>query len=176
MDMNMDGGRGWVWSGYNPTATPTAKYIHPQNNVEMISSGGGGGGGNQGANGGSGNKVSGDGGKTDDNNENSGGAGGGAAPPSEGGNGGNSSVRNPSYNGNGGKGIISSITGKDVEYGGGGAAGRWNGEVNRNGISTNKDNKATMNDISSIQTSLNQQSIKVKEDYLYCSPNSLGCK
>ena len=47
---------------------------------------------------------------------------------------------------------------------------------NRNGISTNKDNKATMNDISSIQTSLNQQSIKVKEDYLYCSPNSLGCK
>jgi len=131
-----DGGRGWVWSGYNPTATPTAKYIHPQNNVEMISSGGGGGGGNQGANGGSGNKVSGDGGKTDDNNGNSGGAGGGAAPPSLGGNGGNSSVRNPSYNGNGGKGIISSITGKDVEYGGGGAAGRWDGEVNRNGIST----------------------------------------
>ena len=131
-----DGGRGWVWSGCTPTETPTAKYIHPQNNIEMISSGGGGGGGNLGANGGSGNKVSGDGGKTDDNNGNSGGAGGGAAPPSEGGNGGNSSIRNPSYNGNGGKGIISSITGKKVEYGGGGAAGRWNGEVNRNGISS----------------------------------------
>ena len=42
-----------------------------------------------------------------------------------------------------------------------------------NGISVNK---ATMNDISSIQTSLNEKSIKVKDDYLYCSPNSVGCK
>lgn len=42
-----------------------------------------------------------------------------------------------------------------------------------NGILTNN---ANMNNISSIQTSLNEKSIKVKEDYLYCSPNSLGCK
>ena len=131
-----DGGRGWVWSGYNPSATPTAKYIHPVDNIELISSGGGGGGGNLGANGGSGNSVSGNGGKTDDNNQNSGGGGGGAASPSNGGNGGNSSITGNSYNGNGGKGIISSITGKDVEYGGGGAAGRWNEPVNRNGVSS----------------------------------------
>ena len=131
-----DGGRGWVLSGYNPSATPTVKYIHPVDNTEMTSSGGGGGGGNRGADGGSGNTVSGNGGKTDDNNQTSGGAGGGAASPSNGGNGGNSSVTGNSYNGNGGKGIISSITGKDVEYGGGGAAGRWDNSVNRIGISS----------------------------------------
>ena len=130
-----DGGRGWVWSGYNPSATPTAKYIHPQNKSELTSSGGGGGGA-QGANGGSGNSVSGNGGKNDDNNGNSGGGGGGAAPPNEGGNGANSSITGNSYNGNGGKGIVSSITGKNVEYGGGGASARWNGEVNRNGVSS----------------------------------------
>ena len=49
----------------------------------------------------------------------------------------------------------------------------YNNNRRNNGISVNK---ATMNDISSIQTSLNEKSIKVKDDYLYCSPNSVGCK
>ena len=49
----------------------------------------------------------------------------------------------------------------------------YNNNRRNNGISVNK---ATMNDISSIQTSLNEKSIKVKDDYLYCSPNSIGCK
>lgn len=44
---------------------------------------------------------------------------------------------------------------------------------NRNGRTLYQ---ANMNDISSIQKSLNEKSIKVEEQYLYCSPNSIGCK
>ena len=150
-----DGGRGWVNSACSPSQTPTAKYTIPythkhsksnpshRHTKTMISSGGGGGTGNQSHSnnrnikGGSGNTVSGNGGRSDDNNQVSGGAGGGAAPPSKGGNGGNSSIKGASYTGNGGKGIISSITGKAIEYGGGGAAGRWDGlRVNKNGKSS----------------------------------------
>ena len=40
----------------------------------------------------------------------------------------------------------------------------------------NGGNSVNMDDISSIQKSLNEKSIKVKDNYLYCSPNSIGCK
>jgi hypothetical protein len=148
-------GRGWVPSACIPTKTPTAEFLSPYtythkhkkgepthtHRIKMKSSGGGGGAGNQSQNnnikGGSGNTVSGNGGRCDDNNQQSGGAGGGAAPPSKGGNGGNSSIKKgKSYNGDGGRGIISTITGKEIEYGGGGAAGRWNTGVNKRGISS----------------------------------------
>ena len=107
-------------------------YIDPNTGETKTTSGGGGGTRHKGTSGsvvlngitygGNGNGVSGYGGVNDDNNEGSGGAGGGAAPPSQGGNGGNSSYGGgTSYTGNGGKGIISYITGTSIEYGGGGA-------------------------------------------------------
>jgi len=112
-------------------------YIDPNTGETKTTSGGGGGTRHKGTSGsvvlngitygGNGNGVSGYGGVNDDNNEGSGGAGGGAAPPSQGGNGGNSSYGGgTSYTGNGGKGIISYITGTSIEYGGGGAGASQN--------------------------------------------------
>lgn len=47
-----------------------------------------------------------------------------------------------------------------------------------NGNNRNRETiyQANIDDISSIQKSLNEKSIKVKDEYLYCSPNSIGCK
>jgi len=111
-------------------------YIDPKTGETKTTSGGGGGTRHQGTSGsvvlngitygGTGNNVSGYGGVNNDNNEGTGGAGGGAAAPPLG-NGGNSAGGASSYTGNGGKGIISSITGTSIEYGGGGAGGSWYG-------------------------------------------------
>lgn len=46
---------------------------------------------------------------------------------------------------------------------------------NRNGINQSL-LPINMNDISSLQTSLNEKSIIVEDRYLYCSPNSQGCR
>ena len=52
----------------------------------------------------------------------------------------------------------------------------YNNNNRRNNGNGGMDNNANMNDILSIQTSLNEKQIKVNEPYLYCSPNSSGCK
>jgi hypothetical protein len=113
---------GWC-GGQPPREAPMATFIHPKTNATIKTSGGGG--GVRDGNGGTGNGVSGDGGKNNDNNQNTGGAGGGAGGP-----GGNSTLSGNSILGRGGVGIFSSITGQNIEYGGGGSGARWNGGVN----------------------------------------------
>jgi len=122
------GAFGWShncgWCGGQPSReAPVATFIHPKTNATIKTSGGGG--GVRDGNGGTGNGVSGDGGKNNDNNQNTGGAGGGAGGP-----GGNSTLSGNSILGRGGVGIFSSITGQNIEYGGGGSGARWNGGVN----------------------------------------------
>jgi hypothetical protein len=118
-----------------PTQVPTATFKDPYTGNELKTSGGGGG-----VRVGSGKKVedgsSGSGGKNVDGNSETGGAGGGAASTSEGGDAGNSSRWWGLYTGDGGKGVFSSITGKSIEYGGGGSGARWNGGVDTYGTSS----------------------------------------
>jgi hypothetical protein len=128
------GGGGQAVSTSSPSAIPTATFLHPITLLSVTSSGGGGGGA-QSSNGAIGTGISGNGGKNADNNGNTGGGGGGAAPPPLG-NGGNSSIGTPSYTGNGGRGISSSITGTLIEYGGGGGGTRWNYSVTTPGTAS----------------------------------------
>jgi hypothetical protein len=135
---------GWVWRyrcwkndepGITPTIAPTANYVDPKTGAVQKSSGAGGG-VRQGSGRATADGSSGSGGTNVDNNWETGGAGGGAAPTSEGGNAGSSRRWNGLYTGDGGKGVISSITGESVEYGGGGSGARWNGRVDTYGAST----------------------------------------
>ena len=119
------GGGGWaLWTGTNGGNLPTLSYFtHPITGVSTPTCGGvGGTGGDYNKNNAKSvaNSPSGSGGTSD--NALVGGAGGGAAPSTLG-NGGNSTN---AAGGSGGKGIVSTITGSSIEYGGGGGAGSWN--------------------------------------------------
>ena len=119
------GGGGWaLWTGTNGGNLPTLSYFtHPITGVSTPTCGGvGGTGGDYNKNNAKSvaNSPSGSGGTSD--NPVVGGAGGGAAPSTLG-NGGNSTN---AAGGSGGKGIVSTITGTSIEYGGGGGAGSWN--------------------------------------------------
>ena len=119
------GGGGWaLWTGTNGGNLPTLSYFtHPITGVSTPTCGGvGGTGGDYNKNNAKSvaNSPSGSGGTSD--NAVVGGAGGGAAPSTLG-NGGNSTT---TAGGTGGKGIVSTITGSSIEYGGGGGAGSWN--------------------------------------------------
>lgn len=118
-----------------PTSVPTATFKDPITGAVLKTTGGGGGvrqGDAKNIEDGS----SGSGGGNVDNNWETGGAGGGAASSSSGGNAGNSSRWDNLYTGSGGKGVVSSITGQSIEYGGGGSGGRWNGGVDTYGTSS----------------------------------------
>ena len=119
----------------NPTTVPTATFKNPYTGDELKTSGGGGG-----VRVNNGRKIedgsSGSGGKNVEGNGETGGGGGGAAPSNEGGNAGNSSRWWGLYTGAGGKGVVSSITGQPIEYGGGGSGARWNGGVDTYGKSS----------------------------------------
>ena len=119
----------------SPTSVPTATFRDPITGAELKTTGGGGG-----VRQGDGKKIedgsSGSGSGNIDNNWETGGAGGGAASSSSGGDAGNSSRIRALYTGSGGKGVVSSITGQFIEYGGGGSGGRWNGGVDTYGTSS----------------------------------------
>jgi len=121
--------------GKKPTSVPTATFKDPITGAVLKTTGGGGG-----VREADGRKIedgsSGSGGGNIDNNWETGGAGGGAASSSSGGDAGNSSRWDNLYTGSGGKGVVSSITGQSIEYGGGGSGGRWNGGVDTYGTSS----------------------------------------
>ena len=123
---------GWTGAMY-PSAIPTVTFRHPITLLSMTSQGGGGGAaGKYAVAGAVGTGISGNGGRSTVDNETVGGGGGGAAPPPLG----NGKDTFAQILGDGGKGISSYITGTLIEYGGGGAAGKWNGKLNVEGIAT----------------------------------------
>ena len=123
---------GWTGAMY-PSAIPTVTFRHPITLQSMTSQGGGGGAaGKYAVAGAVGTGISGNGGRSTVDNETVGGGGGGAAPPPLG----NGKDTFAQILGDGGMGISSYITGTLVEYGGGGAAGKWNGKLNVEGIAT----------------------------------------
>ena len=109
-----------------PSAIPTTTFLHPITFISTTSQGGGGAGaGKDSFAGAIGTGISGNGGKSVTSDEGTAGAAGGAAPPPLGN--GQDTIPASAITGNGGRGISSYITGVLVEYGGGGAAGKWNG-------------------------------------------------
>jgi hypothetical protein len=126
------GATGWTGAMY-PSAIPIATFRHPITFIPMTSQGGGGGAaGKYAVAGAVGTGISGNGGRSTNDDETVGGGGGGAAPPPLG----NGKDTFAQILGDGGRGISSYITGELIEYGGGGAAGKWNGKLNTEGIAT----------------------------------------
>ena len=131
------GGGGGRYSSNSGPAPGSVRYINPITKLSAISQGGGGGStfttlpytidG----------RLSGRGGVTA-NTQAVAGAGGGAAPEGQYGRGGDSSITNSIATiGNGGRGIVSSISGIPFEYGSGGTGHRWNMTfADINGIAT----------------------------------------
>jgi len=131
------GGGGGRYSSNSGPAPGSVRYINPITKLPAISQGGGGGStfttlpytidG----------RLSGRGGVTA-NTQAVAGAGGGAAPEGQYGRGGDSSITNSIATiGNGGRGIVSSISGIPFEYGSGGTGHRWNMTfADINGIAT----------------------------------------
>ena len=130
-NINIEAAGGGGGGQYNSNQAPTPQvitYINPLTNISTKSQGGGGGVRFNSIPYVFDSSLSGIGGINTDNNAETGGAGGGAAPNILGGNGGNS-FKTDSVNstlGNGGAGIISTITGIPIEYGAGGSGSRWN--------------------------------------------------
>ena len=130
-NINIEAAGGGGGGQYNSNQAPTPQvitYINPLTNISTKSQGGGGGVRFNSIPYVFDSSLSGIGGINTDNNTETGGAGGGAAPNILGGNGGNS-FKIDSVNstlGNGGAGIISTITGIPIEYGAGGSGSRWN--------------------------------------------------
>jgi hypothetical protein len=124
------------WTGaYAPSAIPTATFLHPVTLISTTSQGGGGGAAGKYASAGAvGTGISGNGSRSTAADETVGGAGGGAAPPPLGN--GQDTIPASSIIGNGGRGISSYITGDLIEYGGGGAGGKWNGALTAQGFAT----------------------------------------
>jgi alpha-tubulin suppressor-like RCC1 family protein len=122
------GGGGGKYNNNAAPTPPSVTYTNPLTNVVTTSQGGGGGVRFNSLPYAHNTALSGKGGINTDNNAETGGAGGGAASEANGGNGGNStkSGSTDAYLGNGGLGIVSSISGVPKEYGGGGAGARWN--------------------------------------------------
>jgi len=131
------GGGGGRYSSNSGPTPGIVRYINPITNLPAVSQGGGGGStfstlpytidGS----------LSGRGGVTA-NTQSVAGAGGGAAPEGQYGRGGDSSITNNIATiGNGGRGIVSSISGIPIEYGSGGTGHRWNMSfADINGIAT----------------------------------------
>jgi hypothetical protein len=133
------GGGGGQYTANLAPIPPLITYTNPLTNILTRSQGGGGGVRFNSIPYAFDSTLSGIGGINTDNNAETGGAGGGAAPNSLGGNGGNSFISSSIGTlGNGGAGIISTITGLPIEYGSGGSGSRWNGgfESTIYGIST----------------------------------------
>jgi len=128
------GATGWT-GAYEPSAIPSATFLHPVTLISTTSQGGGGGAAGKYASAGAvGTGISGNGGRSTTGDETVGGGGGGAAPPPLGN--GQDTIPASSIIGNGGRGISSYITGELIEYGGGGAAGKWNGALTAQGFAT----------------------------------------
>ena len=128
------GATGWT-GAYAPSAIPSATFLHPVTLISTTSQGGGGGAAGKYASAGAvGTGISGNGGRSTTGDETVGGGGGGAAPPPLGN--GQDTIPASSIIGNGGRGISSYITGELIEYGGGGAAGKWNGALTAQGFAT----------------------------------------
>ena len=121
------GGGGGQYNANSAPTPPSVTYTNPLTNTIVTSQGGGGGVRFNSIPYNMNTSLSGMGGINTDNNANTGGAGGGAAPASLGGTGGNSYLSGGiGYLGNGGRGIVSSISGIPIEYGSGGAGSQWN--------------------------------------------------
>jgi len=121
------GGGGGQYNANSAPTPPSVTYTNPLTNTIVTSQGGGGGVRFNSIPYSMNTSLSGMGGINTDNNANTGGAGGGAAPASLGGTGGNSYLSGGiGYLGNGGRGIVSSISGIPIEYGSGGAGSQWN--------------------------------------------------
>jgi hypothetical protein len=153
-NINIEAAGGGGGGQYNSNQAPTPQvitYINPLTNISTKSQGGGGGVRFNSIPYVFDSSLSGIGGINTDNNAETGGAGGGAAPNILGGNGGNS-FKTDSVNstlGNGGAGIISTITGIPIEYGAGGSGSRWNAgfETTIFGMSTGGGGYAEFKDI-----------------------------
>ena len=145
------GGGGGQYNSNSTPTPPTVTSINPLTKLTVTSQGGGGGVRFNSIPYTIDTALSGSGGINTDNNGETGGAGGGSAPASSGGTGGNSyrSTGSTAYLGNGGRGIISTITGMPIEYGSGGAGGRWNSGFDNTffGISTGGGGYAEIKDI-----------------------------
>jgi len=121
------GGGGGQYNANSAPTPPSVTYTNPLTNTIVTSQGGGGGVRFNSIPYSMNTSLSGMGGINTDNNAQTGGAGGGAAPASLGGTGGNSYLSGGiGYLGNGGRGIVSSISGIPIEYGSGGAGSQWN--------------------------------------------------
>jgi hypothetical protein len=131
------GGGGGRYSSNSGPVPGFVRYINPITKLPAVSQGGGGGSTFSTLPYTMDGKLSGRGGVTA-NTQAVAGAGGGAAPEGQYGRGGDSSITNSIATiGNGGRGIVSSISGIPIEYGSGGTGHRWNMTfADINGIAT----------------------------------------